>query len=787
MTGYKFFLSALIASVSVPAVVQAQGVEEIFVTARKFTESLQDAPISISAFSAEGLDARGIETVTQIGQFAPNVQFNSAIPISASNATAALFIRGIGQNDYQLSADPGVGLYLDGVYIARNVGNVLDILDVERIEILRGPQGTLFGRNTIGGAVNVVTKKPGDELGGKVELTTGRYGRIQTRVLFDTPITDTLAASVSGLYHKRKGFVEGVGALAPDLGDTDQAAGRIALRWTPTEKLEINIAADGSRSREESAPNVLLAVNEDPSTFVSAWNGLFSGNPGVCANPADPTRFSDPRCINNQYALGPYQSAATFDTIFDTFDTASGRQYESASDMDIWGVSGIVDYEISDELSAKSITAYRKVTGFWTRDSDHTPAAIVQTINNWEQEQFSQELQLNGNNMDGRLKWVVGGYFSDESGNHEDYVGILDALFLSGATLEAQSLAFFGQATYEIIDNLSLTVGLRWTEDEKTFINSNQFVIDAGFITGAPLVPSPVDPLNPALNGPLLDGTPLAGPLGTATTIKDDAITPLVSLAYRWSDELMTYVSYSEGFKGGGFTQRVFPPLIGVPSFEPEFSTTYEVGFKSNLLDNRVRLNGAVFWNEYDDLQVTVNDPVLGFAPIIRNAAQARIRGFELEVLSKPTPELMIEAGIGFLDAEYTDVDIGAVAGGSGGGVTLDDQLQNAPKWTLSAGVSYDFAIGSTGTITPRLDWSFRSMVANDAVNTPLIVQESYHLLNASLIFKSDDEAWRAVVGVKNLTDEAYLVAGYEDAGQGIIEGVFSRPREWFLTVSRSF
>ena len=560
---------AVLAGLTSPALAQqaaageateSVGLEEILVTARKREERLQDTPIAISAFSAEGIEQRALSRVTDIGDFTPNVKFNSAVPVSASNATAAIFIRGIGQNDYQLSADPGVGLYLDGVYISRGVGNVLDVLNIERIEVLRGPQGTLFGRNTIGGAVNVVTKKPAEEFGGNLELTTGRFNRMQAKMVLDTPIADGLYASFSGFYHKRDGYVKGVIADAPDLGDNDTAAGRAALRWVASDKIEINLAVDGTRSRENSAPNVMIAVNENADA-AAYWNAAYSGAAAICTDASNPARLTNPGCFNSQWALAPYKHGGTFsDSTLAAFDEFGGKRYRSASDLDIWGISGTIDWEISESVSLKSITAYRKVTGFWTRDSDHSPASIVQTKNIWTQDQFSQELQLQGTAFGESLKWILGGYYSDEAGNHKDVVQIVDAAFLSGATLDGESTAFFGQATYEFTDALSLTAGIRWTEDKKTFGNANQYVIAAGFLTGAPL--------NPDGSG-LQDGDPLMGPVGEYATIKDKAWTPMVSLSYRWNPSLMTYASYSKGFKGGGFTQRVFPPFANIPSFKP--------------------------------------------------------------------------------------------------------------------------------------------------------------------------------------------------------------------------
>jgi iron complex outermembrane receptor protein len=754
------------------SITQGGGLEEIIVTARRRAESLQDTPISISAVTSEGLAQRGIDNVTQIGDFTPNVKFNSSVPVSASNATAAIFIRGIGQNDYQLSADPGVGLYLDGVYISRGVGNVLDVLNVERIEVLRGPQGTLFGRNTIGGAVSVVTQKPSDELGASLDLTTGSFKRVQIKGSVDVPIAEGIYTSLSTFYHSREGYTKGSVTRAKELGDTNTLAGRFAVRLEPTSNLLINVAVDGTRSRENSAPNVMLAVNEN-APAAQYYNQAYSGAAAICTDITNAARLTDVRCYNSQWAQAPYRHGGTFETVSDVFNNFGKRKYESASDLNIWGVAGTAEWTISDNISLKSITAYRKVTGFWTRDSDHSPASVVQTKSDWKQDQFSQEIQLLGENLDGRLNWVIGGYYAKESGNHEDLVSIVDAVFMSGAILEGRSLAAFGQATLEIVKNLSLTGGIRWTEDKKTFDNGNQYVVEAGFLTG--------EPYNPDGSG-LQDGDPLMGPDGTMT-ITDRAWTPMASLSYRWAPEFLTYVSYSQGFKGGGFTQRVFPPFANIPSFEPETSTTYEAGFKSDFLNRKIRLNGAAFINDYDDLQITVNDPILGFAPIIQNAAKARIKGVELELQARPTDQLKLEAGMGYLDAKYREVDLRALTSG----VTKDTHLQNAPKWTLSAGGSYDIEVQGVGKFIPRIDWSYRSTVYNDAVNTSLLKQKGYSLVNASVSYRDEPDLWMLTLGVKNLTKKVYLGSGFVDDFGGITEGAYGRPREWFLSARRTF
>ncbi len=727
---------------------------EIVVTARRRAENLQDVPISMTAYTAETIQARGVSDLKGMTNFTPNLEINSG-RADGGGTTAQIYIRGVGQNDFLIPNDPGVGLYVDDVYVARSTGAVAGLSDIQSVEVLRGPQGTLYGKNTIGGAVRITSAPPSfDAISGRMSVTYGAYDRLDFQGSANIPLASNFAIRLSGSSRNtddlQKRYLDPTGA---GQGNINQDAARLIARWKPSDRLDITVSGDYTRTRQHMAYGGNIQYIPGASPLIDVLNAEIF--PGVASSLGLP-------------------AGTVFDGRWSTAPKTSGATGPNSDDYDVWGVSGIIVYDLTPDIALKSITAYRKVTGFWTRDSDHSPASIVQTNSDWTQDQFSQEVQLLGDMFDGRFNWVLGGYYSDEKGNHKDLVNIVDAVFLSGAVLDGKSLAFFGQGTYEIVKDLNLTAGIRWTEDEKSFGNANQFVVDAGFLRGAPF--------NPDGSG-LQDGDPLMGPLGQTSTIKDTAWTPMVSLAYRFSPELLTYASYSEGFKGGGFTQRVFPPFAFIPSFKPETSTTYELGFKSDLLGRKLRVNGAVFMNDYDNLQITVNDPTLGFAPIIQNAAKARIKGFELEMQARPVGGLQLDAGIGYLDAKYRSVDIRALTAG----VTTATKLQNAPKWTLSAGVSYMIEVDGVGNFQPRIDWSYRSRVYNDAVNTPLLIQDGYHLVNASIAYSDADKRWGVTLGVKNLTKEVYLGSGYADSFGGVVEGVYGRPREWFLSARFAF
>ena len=744
------------------------GIEEIVVTARKREERLQDAPISISAFTAQGLAARGVADISQIGAFTPNMEFDFTSPIAANNTAASIYIRGIGELDWALPVDPGVGIYIDGVYVARSIGAVMDILEVERIEVLKGPQGTLFGRNTIGGAVSITTKKPGGEKEARATVTTGSDDRLDVRFYWNQPLSDGLYASVSGARRTRDGYVENLTPGFSDLGDDDVSVLRGALRWTPAEDLEMNFSVDWTREREAPAPNVLLSADE--TAFLPfVYNGgipvarFDAPAPAACTDATDPSRLSNPGCWNTQFIAGPFKTFATNTTTNPLANTLAGRPAEPSADLDLWGVSFDAEWDLSDNLTVRSISAYRELDGFWTRDPDHSPLSLYVLPNAYDQEQFTQEVQLLGRAFGERMNWIAGVYYFDEEGCHIDGFEGPGFLITSGGCVDNDSLAVYGQGTYDVTDQLSLTLGVRWTDENKRYAADSVVQQDTlfGFPPGALVLPTE-----------------------QAKTSATEVV-PYVNLAYRWTEDLMTYASYTEGFKGGGFTQRVFPPLPATPSFRPEFVETYEIGFKSTWSDRKLRLNAAAFYTDYKDLQVNIVEGVVG-AIIRQNAAKAEVKGFELEINAVPNENLLFEAGIGFLDASYEEFDARAQAAG----LNTDLEFINTPEWTASAGLSYRIPVTSYWVAVPRVDWSYRAKVYNDAANSPLIAQDGYSLVHLGVRLESIDDKWTVMIRGTNITDKTYLVTGISAANDGFTgfaEGVYGRPAEWELSLQYNF
>jgi len=732
---------ALLSAAPAPAFAQAAeptfGVEEIVVTARKREESLQDTPISITAYTAAAIEARAMGDVEQIGDFTPNLVFDRAAPIGGSNSTAVIYIRGIGQDSGLPTIDQGVGLYVDGVYLARSVGGVVDLVDIDRIEVLRGPQGTLFGRNTIGGAISIVTKRPDSTFGGYVSGAIGDDSRVDLRASLNLPLGETLATSLTVSSSQRDGYV--TRRDGTDMGDTNALSGRFAALWTPTPSLDLYFAADYTRRRENGAPFVLTEVTLSPTTF-GAFHNAFVAPAGACPNPFD-LNGANANCYSGRWISGS--------------KTSDAGTVPAKDDLDLWGVSLNAEWRLGG-VTLRSITSYRDTESVFNLDQDHSPLTIAHVLSNSTQNQFTQEFQALGDAFDGRLNYILGAYYFREEAQMSERVTFAPVDFLSGGAVKNDSFALFSQVTFDITDRLSLTGGLRYTEDNKRFTPDSRVISSLiGIPPGVPLLPS------------------------TQGSVETKKMTPMVNLSYQWTDDLMTYVTYSKGFRGGGFTQRVFPPLPTIPSFAPEFVEVWEAGFKLMAFENRLRLNAAVFDNQYTDLQFTVQDVTVG--PTVRNAGAAKVRGGEIEATIVPVEGLHIDLGLGYLDAKVTEVDPGTL-------VKPGSRLVRAPEWSGSAGISYRFDLGEAGTLTPRLDWAYRSDTYYEARNRPQSLQPAYSLLNLGVTYESGTGDWLVSLVGKNLTGERVMQSVYTDQRDlGLTEIMYGRTEEWVLSVKRSF
>jgi len=731
-------------------------IDEIFVTARKRVENIQDTPISITAFGAEALEARQIVNVGQIADFTPNLTINTSAAFSGSSSTPAIFLRGVGQVDFSLNTDPGVGLYVDGVYISRAVGGLIDLVDVERIEVLRGPQGTLFGRNTIGGAINVTSKAPTDEFGGRVKLTTGSGNRMQLQGLLNMPLGENVSSRIAVNYHKRDGYVDRPDGVS--LGDDNSFSTRATIAFTPSDRWSITLSGDYTREREESAPFILTRI--DPGApFAGFHNAVIAplldpslaipppGPPSACFIPTT----SNPACFN----------AASVSVGVPGINQGT---LPSMSNLDVYGLSLTAQYDVNDNIQLKSITAYRDLDSQSSNEPDSAPVAINSTSDSYIYNQFSQEFQLLGTSFGNQLEWILGAFYFTEEGTNANLVNFSVIEILSGGNVQNQSIAGFGQATWSLTDRLDITAGLRWTEDQRDFTPNQRVLRDIA--TGIP------------------NGTPLL-PNVTASTSTSD-LTPHASINYALSDAVTTYATYSQGFKSGGFTQRVFPPVLPapgqnpadvIPSFNPETVNTFEAGIKSQLFDRRLQLNAAAFTTDYSDMQVNVQ---IGIAPTTQNAAAATIKGFEFEAIAALSEALRLNMGVGYLDAGYDQLDAGVV------GITLASKLPGTSEWTVNGGASYSHDMNDLGSLTARADFSYRSEFFFDANNE--VGEDGYTIINLSINWDSANGDWRASIFGTNIGDEVYGLAGASILNPGgFQQTLFARPAEWGISLTRNF
>jgi iron complex outermembrane receptor protein len=748
----------------------AESLESIVVTARRREESLQDTPLAVTALSAAALERQQIVGTTDLDKIAPNLQFHSYGTLTGNNSAAQVFIRGIGQTDATPAVDPGVGIYIDDVYMGRAVGGAMDFRDIASVQILRGPQGTLFGRNTIGGAVLLTTNGPGEDAGNSVRVGVGEDNLRELFGAFDLPMGETWSARLSLGGRQRDGYVTRV-SDGKDLGDEEMYTGQFALRFKPGESFQATLRADYTKEDENGSPFVFRAMNEG-ATFVGAAS-IAAGCPDIL-DPFPPPLLvgplADPRCGNDAQELGEFRNGGT---------------YPASSTLENRGASLVARWDVNDVFALKSITSDRRLEWTGTRDADNTPLLILHTNYSSRSEQFSEELQVLVDSE--RVDGVFGLYYFDE----ESFDRLLVPLGNPGTSydtqrvaMDAEARAAFTEWTFKFTDGLSATAGVRYTKETKG--------LEATMFNVAPAsAPEPAAPT--AL-------CPFAGPPPTQTGClflttnrferEFSATTKSASVQYRFNPRVMMYVGWSEGFKSGGFNQRynAAPPGNAPISFNAETAESFEFGIKLDPTEH-LRLNIAAFTTDYDDIQMTYR---LGVVPLLFNAGVASIDGGEVELEFMPTPDFRIDASLGYLDAKFDSITppppFGPVTPTAT--ATLSSRLPFTPEWQGHLGVSYTFHVGENWALTPRIDASHTAEQFFDAGNSVEIAQnEAVTLVNASLALESEDEKWRFVLSGNNLTDELYPVAGTSSltTASGYAEIIYARPRSVALSATRSF
>ena len=740
---------------------------EIVITARRREESLQDTPVAVTVFTSASLERQQIVGTTELDQVAPNLQFATYGTLTGNNSAAQVFIRGIGQTDATPAVDPGVGIYIDDVYMGRSIGGAMEFRDIASVQVLRGPQGTLFGRNTIGGAVLLTSNAPGAGAGNTIRAGYGTDDLFEVFGAFDIPLGEQWSARASAGYRRRDGYVtrlfDGV-----DLGDENTYSGQLALRWQPSDALTFTLRGDYSHEDENGSPFVFRAMNER-ATFPAAQS-VAAGCPGATFPPpfVPTTATRDPRCGNDAQALGPFTNGGT---------------YPATSSLENYGVSFVAEWEASSALTLKSITARRHLEWSGTRDADNTPLLILHTNYASESDQFSQEFQAL---IDvGRFHGVVGAYYFNEETSDRVIVPVGNpgtSYDTQRVALESEAWAAFTQWTFDVTDALSLTAGVRYTDETKS--------LQGILFNVAPA--SAAEPATPPTNICPFAGAPptQTGCLFLTTNRFERSFTSTTgsaSIQYRFSPAIMTYLSWSQGFKSGGFNQRynAAPPGNAPISFGAEQAETFEFGLKLNPAP-RMRLNVALFTTSYNDIQLTYR---LGVVPLLFNAGAATIKGAEFEFEWTPVTDLRLDATLGWLDNEFDSIinppPFGAVSPTAV--ATLASRLPFTPEWTAHIGASYTFRFGDGWRLTPRVDLSYTDNQFFDAGNSPEIAQEDVTVLNAGIVLEHG--RWRLALNIYNLTDELYPVAGTSSltTASGYAEIIYARPRNFTLSASVNF
>ncbi len=779
-------------------------IQEVVVTAQKRSEDVQKVPIAVTAFTAQALKERSITDVSGLSRLTPNVNLDTASAFGGANEVLSASIRGIGQDDFAINLDPGVGVYVDGVYYARTVGANVNMLDVAQVEILKGPQGTLFGRNTIGGAISIVTRTPGDSYKADVEATLGSYNRRDFQATVDAPISDTLLTTFtfSSLnrdgYEKRipypaTGYVTDPVGTFPSagtdtygsLGGQGQDSLRAKVLWKAAPNFTVTTTADWTHVDESSTPESLLLA---PGTGLGGlYNGCVAGAiPGPACGPRGPGINAAGYTTANPGIGGTnrlfYGNQFLSPNIDQTYSTGPDFNH-----MDVYGVSVVLDWRVAPNLDLKSITGYRRMNWDVALDPDGSPIDINQDSQKQAQHQISQEFQLNGDAFDGKLKYTGGLYYFNEGGYEHDYVTLAGGeLLINGVdTIDTSSYAAYAHANYSITDRLSVIVGARVSYDHKT-LTENQSDLNAFFYKIAGCYP--VTAACAAAIGFPVPSNPLLFVPDIPYSQNSTVFTPTLGLQYQLTSDIMTYATYSQGYKDGGWTTRLTAAVPTLPAFGPEHSRTYEAGLKSQWLGRSLQLNLAGFYTDYKGIQLNFQE---GLSPTIQNAGNARILGSEVEGQWLIGHGLSLQATAGYIDAEYTSLEPGlngtnTCSQPTSPCITLGSKLPKTPKWKTSLSPQYVVNLGQ-GKLRFEVDYTHTASMFNDSFNTSILRRPDTNLVNPSVTYVSPGDRYEVVVGGTNVTNDRYLTTGNEDASSGLIYGTYNAPAEWYVTLRGRF
>ena len=735
-------VTAFAAAVAWPAMAQtasqtvAETSSDIIVTAQRRSESLQDVPISITALSGETLRKAGIQDTESLATLTPGLLVQRSV-------VGKISIRGVGNENYTISGDPGVAVHSDGVYVARAAAGLFDLFDIERVEVLRGPQGTLYGRNATGGVINVIPNTPSKNFEARASGEVTNYNGYRVDAAINVPLGDDVAVRFAALRNARDGFTTNTNAAARargfgDLDNKDVWAFRAQFGTTGDNPLEMR--ASFEYLNDES--------NLPAYKYLNRPGALPTADFGGGAQSFDPGFL---RIVNQGFELG-----------------IPGASRNVGSDADVFksrqlGVALHLKYDFGG-VALSSITGFRSTQFNWLNDGDGSDVFYVNYIQQDDTNQFSQEVQLTGGSD--RLEWLLGGYYFNESG--KSFIALpftfganLPFYIQIDGTAKTDAIAGFGELRWKPTDRLKITLGARYSHEKR----AAKYRYEINF--GAPFVQSP--DLSADFN----------------------AFTPRLVVNYEAADDINVYASATRGFKSGGFN------LLAVqPGFAPEKVWTYEGGIKTQFADRRVTLNANVFYAKYDDIQV---GQIVNLSSVLTNAAKATLKGAEVEFSARPTDQIEIGATAAYLDAKYDDFCTGdptKPAAPISAGCTAANPIQlagnrfaRAPEWTLTGTAAYTIPIAEGG-LTLRGDVRYQSKTFFTQFNRPEILQDGYTLVNARLTYTAPGGRYSFGGFVNNLFDKTYFTEVLESGAfnpQLVAQAYVGAPRVYGVNASFKF
>ena len=752
-------------------------IEEVIVTARKKSENLQSVPISITALTASQIEDSFLPDINSLDQLVPNLSMTTST--EGSGSTVQAFIRGIGEADFAPYLDPGVGIYVDGVYLARTMGSNLEFNDIERISVLRGPQGTLFGRNTIGGAINIVTREPSGNAPSKISITTGEYGYIGFSGYSEASLSESTSASIAVLSKQSDGWQKRDNA--DNGGNHDMMGARAHLVYVSDDNFKSHLIFDTTTQDQQTQPNV-LADFDGTQIFPSFYNGFVASMTGsVCCTPnKDIDRSSNSNLTKDE--------------------------------VDTFGFSWTNSWDLGSS-NFKSITGYRDLESEQFRDSDNSPLPFFSVGTQIEHDQTSQEFVFSGTSNNDSLEWVLGAYYFQEDTFHGTDVTVGEGLFQSLSALpfsitlfpggpplaflaipfdlslrfdrnqKVTSKAVYAHSIYSVTDELRLTLAARYTKDEKEM---SMFSLKRA---------SQVPIIAPGATDEESCGDVRMQGKGSIYNCSNSwsEFSPKIGIDYQVNDDVMTYFHVSKGFRSGVFNARPLAPNE-VSSAEPETLTSYEVGFKSQWYDNRFQLNGSIFNQEYENQQFLVNrssDSAQGaLALIVENAAESSALGFELDFLALINNSLTLRGGISHIDPEYDSFQERIPDPNNAGSSILNDvsdrPFRFSPDWTANLGLEYTVPIASTGgTLRLHSHLAYKGQVYYSfdraASSFDLFDVDGFTTVNAGLTYISSDQKWEISAYGKNLSDKRSIIGGFGVDAFGSTDVRYSDPRIMYL------